>query len=417
MIEIKLAQKIVYETLYNGKDYTKAVDEVFPGEFKQFQSSNISVLLAKQALKKYFLTENIINENNIKLTNNERCFLFVILANIFYSKVLSKNNCISYLKGEIPEEEFLKIEPILTKKESLEDLISFDKDSNFYFATKYNVPIWLVHMWRKQYGNQIAEDFMKSSLTYNLQSYMVNTLKTSTDALLQKYPDFKSPFEDMLLFSGTTRYQVTDSFKNDEYIDVKIGFKQLIDEIYDPYKEMLLYSGYDDDFAKAVMIKSNGKQGINLVVPNLESRPELLRFIRVNGLRNINLFEANDSIGLKAGVSYKQDLVVVFPKSTRFDIASKYPDFLLHFDRDDLDGIIEGEMNALELCSNNVDDGGTLVYVVNTLNTKETTKMIAAFLEKHPEFDLDKDEQLLSSHPFATTMYCAFLTRRSENND
>ena len=417
MIEVRLAEKIVYETLYDGKVYVEAVNEVFPDELKLFQSSNISVLLAKQALKRYFLFENIINENNIKLTHKEKSLLFVVMANIFYSKVISKNACISFLEGELPKEEFIKIEPILNRKESLEDLISFDRDSHFYYATKYNVPIWLVHMWRKQYGDEIAEDFMKSSLSNDLQSYMVNTLKTDTKALLNKYPELKSPFDDMLIYKGTTRYNVTSDFKNYDYIDVKIGFKQLIDEIFDPYKEVLLYSGYDDDFAKAMMIKSNGTQGINLVVPELNKRPELLKFKRLNRLKNINIFEATDSIGLMAGVSYKQNLVVVFPKSTRFDIASKYPDFLLHFDRDELDGIIEGEMNALELCSNNVEDDGTLVYVVNTLNKKETTKMIEQFLEKHPNFVLDRDEQLISSHPFATTMYCAFLTKRSENND
>ena len=417
MIEIRLAANIVYPVLAEGKRYVDALDEVFPNERKTFKSSNISVLLAKLTLKHFFLFENIINEEKIELSQKQKCLLFVVMANIFYGKVISKNTCISFIQSEIPTESFEKIQPILKQKESLDDMISFDKDSNFYFATKYNAPIWLVHMWRKHYGDQFVKDFLEATMNYNLQSYVTNTLKTTTDKLLLKYPELTSPFEDMLIFNGTTRYQLTPEFKNDEYLDVKIGFKNLIDELYNEFEEVLFYSGYDDDFAKTLIIKSNRKQSLNIAVPNLDKRGELMRFIRVNDVHNVNLFEAKDEFGLKAGVSYKQDKVIVFPRCTRFDIASKYPDFLLHVDRDELDSIIEGEKEALELCSNYVNDEGTLVYVVNTLNKKESSLLVHDFVARHPEYVFEKEEQLITSHPFATTMYYAILTKRGEAND
>ena len=195
-----------------------------------------------------------------------------------------------------------------------------------------------------------------------------------------------------------------------------MGFKNLIDYLYNPFNEVLIYSGYDDDFVKTSIIKSDRKQGLNIAVPSLEKRFKLMRFLRTNDIHNVNLFEAKDIFGLKAGVSYKQDLVVVFPECSRFDIASKYPDFLLHFDRDCLDELIQKEKEALELCSSYVNDGGTLVYIVNTLNKKESVNIIKEFLENHSEFTLVKDEQTISNDPLATTMYYAVMTR-SEFND
>lgn len=412
MIEIKLASDIVRKVIVDGKDYVDAVDEVFPEERKIFKSSNISVLLARKTISHYFLFENILHEFSVTLNSNNKSLLYVILANIHYVKVISKNTCVSFLKGEIPYDEYRKIEPVLLRKEPLEELISFEPDSDFYYATKYNSPIWLVHMWRKQFGDDLTKDFLEANINTNLQSYAVNTLKTTTDKLLLKYPEFSSPFDEMLLFNGTTRYQLTPEFKNDEYIDVKIGFKALIDEYFNPHYEVLLYSGYDDDFVKAAIVKTNKTQSLNLAVPNLEKRAKIMRFIRVNDIHNVNLFELRDKYSLQAAVSYKQDLVVVFPHCTRFDIVSKYPDFLLHFDRNDIDGRIAHEKETLELCSEYVADGGELLYIVNTLNKKESTLLIEEFLKNHPEFELDKEEQMVSSHPFATTMYHAHLFKR-----
>lgn len=417
MIEVTLAANIVHKVLFDGRNYVDAVDDVFPNERKTFQSSNISVFLAKLTLKHYYLFENVVNEYKIELKKNEKCLLYVVLANNFYGKFIPRNNINSFLESKFASELFSKISPILKRKESLEDLITFEKDSDFYYATKYNVPIWLIHMWRKHFDDDYVKEFLEASMNYNHQSYVVNSLKSSTNKLLLKYPDFSSPFDDVLIYNGTKRYNLTQEFKNDEYFDTKIGFKVLIDEVFNPFDEVLLYSGYDDDFVKTAIVKTNGKQSLNVACPSFDRRAELLRFIRENKIKNVNLFTASDEFSLKAGVSYKLDTVVVFPESTRFDIVSKYPDFLLHFDRDSLDSIIEGEKFALELCSNHVDDEGTLVYIVNTLNKKESTLVVSEFLEKHPEFVLDREEQLIVSHPFATTMYYAIMNRRGENND
>lgn len=416
MIELRLAANIVKLVIKDGKKYLEAVNEVFPNERTLFQSSNVSVNVARVALKRYFLFENILQEIKLELSIDKKCLLYVVLANMFYAKSITNNACITLIKSEFSEEEFLKIEPILRRKEPLEDLITFEKDSDFYIATKYNCPIWLVHMWRKHFGDQITIDFLNSSIKRSLQTYVINTLKTDGEALKKKYPELSSPFDDVVIYEGTKRFEVTPEYLNGDMIYAKLGFKTLIDTLYNPFHEVLIYSGYDDDFVETAIIKADRKNGLNIAVPNLDSRGKLMRFIRLNDVHNVNLFEVKDEYSLKAGVSYKQDMVVVFPKSSRFDIVSKYPDFLLHFDRDELDGLIEDEKEKLELFAPYVSDGGELVYIVNTLNKKESTNIIVEFLEKHPEFSLIKEEQVIASQPFATTMYYALMIR-SEVDD
>lgn len=417
MVEITYAAKIVSRVINDGKTFIESIDEIFPNERKNFSSNNISVRLAFHSLKHFYLFEHIVNQLNVRPPKNKKCMLYVVLANNFYCRLIPVNYANGFLSTFFNEKEYQKLLPILKRKEPLEDLIVFEKDSDFYFATRYNTPVWVAHMLRKHFGDETTSSFLSACLKFDLQSFAVNTLKTNVSELMNKYPDLENPFSNVLIYHGTKRFSTTPEFKNDDFFKLKIGFQSLIDDLYDEHSEALIYSGYDDDFVKAAIVKSDRKQSLNIVVPNLDKRGELMRFIRVNDVHNVNLFEAKNEISLKAGVSYKQDIVVCFPNNSRFDVLCSYPDFLLHFDKDNLDKLIEGETEALELCSKCVNDDGVLIYMVNTLNKKESSKIVEDFLVRHPEYILDRSEQTITSHPFATTLYYAILRPRRISND
>lgn len=416
MIEIKYAANLLNLVINKGMTFRSAIDEIFPNERKTFLSSNISISLCFYALKHYFLFENIIQSLNLKLTNNQKSVLFVVFANNFYKKSIAINAANSYVKSFLSDEEFKILLPVLKYKDSPDNLITFDRNSDFYYATKYNVPIWIVHMWRRQYGDELVNEFLESFMKIGFQSYSVNTLKTNADALLKKYPDFSSPFNNALIYQGLKRYFNTPEYKNDEYFLLKIGYKCLLEKIVNEPEEILLYSGFNDGIVKELIVGGNRTQSLNVMVPILDKRAEIMRFIRVNNVRNVNLFEANDIYALRAGLSHKVDKVIVYPDSSHFDLTATYPDFLFHFDRDSLDEIIQKEKDVLELCSNSVCDGGELIYAVDTLNKKESTLIIKEFLEKHGEYELLKEEQLLPSHPFSTLFYYAVLYKKVKND-
>ena len=417
MVEITYAAKIVSYVINDGKTFIDAVDEVFPNERKNFSSNNISVRLSFHALKHFYLFEHLVNQLDIRPPKNKKCMLYVVLANNFYCRLIPVNYANGFLSIFFLEKDFQKLQKVLKRKEPLEDLIIFEKDSDYYFATRYNTPVWLAHMWRKHYGDEITASFLDACSKFDLQSFAVNTLKSDVETIRAKYPELENPFSNLLIYHGTKRYSTTPEYKNDELFKVRIAFQSMIDDFYDENAETLIYSGYDDDFVKAAIVKSDKKQSLNVVVPNLDKRGELMRFIRVNDVHNVNLFEANDEFSLKAGVSYKQDMVVCFPNNSRFDILAQYPDFLLHFDKDNLDKLIAEEYRALELCSKCVREDGVLVYIVNTLNKKESSKIVEEFLANHPEFYLDKSDQEICSQPFATTMYYAVLRPQETNDD
>ena len=132
MVEVRFAAKIVHLVIFEGRTYLDAIDEIFPDERKIFQSSNLSVALAKEAIRHFYLYENIINELKIDLNSKQKSLVYVTLSDIFYTKLLNTNNLISFLQGEIPTDEFKKLLPLLKRKEPLEDMISFEKDIAYH---------------------------------------------------------------------------------------------------------------------------------------------------------------------------------------------------------------------------------------------------------------------------------------------
>lgn len=416
MIEIQYAAQITKLVVFEGMTFRSAIDEIFPQERKNFVSSNISLSLAFHAIRHYYLFENILVSSGLDLSKNIKSMIYVVLANNFYKKIIPSNSANGFIKGIVGEEDYRVLLPILKRTQPLEALITFEKNTDSYFATKYNIPHWVIHMWRRQYGDKQTIEFLESMMKIGFQSYSVNTLKTSTDELLKKYPEFSSPFENLVVYEGMKRFFNTKEYLNDEYFLLKVAYKCILEDLVDKNEEVLLFSAFNDGIVKELVANSGGEQSINIAVPKLDKRLEVMRFLRKSGLRNINLFEANDIFSLKAGLSYQVEKVIVYPDSTHFDLASTYPDYLFHVDQDKLDETIKKEAENLELCSNAVMEGGTLVYIVDTLNKKESEQIIADFLSKHPEFSCVSKQQYLPSHPFSTLFYYAVLEKGVAND-
>ena len=94
---------------------------------------------------------------------------------------------------------------------------------------------------------------------------------------------------------------------------------------------------------------------------------------------------------------------------------SEWHRFLKEYSKDDvnkrLDEYLKEEKTALYEGANFVEDGGSLVYCINTVNQKEGRLMIEAFLNDHPEFSLTEEKQKFGFGDGDACFYYAILVK------
>ena len=87
------------------------------------------------------------------------------------------------------------------------------------------------------------------------------------------------------------------------------------------------------------------------------------------------------------------------------------PDYFLRFDIQKLDELIANQTKALNEASAQVEDGGYLLYLVDTISKKETMGLIGEFLKEHSEFTLVEDKQYFPYKKFGGSYYYAVLKK------
>ena len=176
--------------------------------------------------------------------------------------------------------------------------------------------------------------------------------------------------------------------------------------------EVLCITGENDSIAKELFLKATPNVGVHIAVPELNDRPELIKLSRTEQPKNMSFFSAPSYLDMKATVNRKQDLAIVYPESSSFDLIRQYPDYLLHFEHDRIDNCLAKQKEALEGADAFLLENSKLVYMVNTLNKKETRGSVLNFLKEHPNYELVEEKQYLPFDDYDTALYYAILLKK-----
>ena len=204
-------------------------------------------------------------------------------------------------------------------------------------------------------------------------------------------------FENNIVPIKTPISLLLDKFKNNELFDV------------------LCYLGEDKNpFYKLFIDHKNCVY--NLALTDFKNKYQLINFVNKYDVDNVNIFLNNDPSSMDACISNKQDLVIVYPKSTGFEKIRRYPDYLVKFNPNEIDEIISNETKALNGLSQYVRDNGALIYMVNTMNKKESHNVVLKFLETHRDFILKDELQFLPNEENMIAFYYAIFEKVASND-
>ncbi len=253
-----------------------------------------------------------------------------------------------------------------------------------------SLPVWILKLWKKQYGEEMMLKTAKSTLEASSMTARINPLKAKRNLLEQ---DEKVHFIDDLAFvydgnvvhsqwfaSGMAVIQDLSSQKAARFVGVKKD-EVILDACSAPGTKTTLM---------AALMENTGQ----VVACDLyESRLELVKeACRRLGIENVKTQVMDSTCAHEFFEAETFDRMLLDVPCSGLGTLRQKPEIAWTLTPSGLDEIVDIQRKILDSCSSLLKKGGTLVYSTCTLNEKENKKQVRAFVERHPEYVLQEEK-------------------------
>ena len=254
------------------------------------------------------------------------------------------------------------------------------KSDKNYTEVKYNMPSWLVGMYKKDYPDRFEElifekEFPQVHIRLNKNTSETEIYNADRDAI-----------------KTLTGFYV----KNNK----EIGLLNLLGKItYIGYGSSLIAESINADSGmeildacaapggKAVMLAQTGASVTACDIH--EHRVELLHAYADRMKTGMNIYLQDATKFLKKWEG-KFDVVLADVPCSGFGVAKKKRDVVFNRTYNDIIGLTELQYKILSNVKNYVKDGGLLVYSTCTIFKKENSEIIKRFLSENSNFSMEK---------------------------
>lgn len=380
-------------------------------ERKKIKAIVVATLLHRNVLGR------IILDTFPSIKMYEKCLIIIGLANIIFVKAISDDETFEQLTSLIPADKisYHLLEKIIHQNFDINNLVPsyVIPNSSEYLHLKYNIPVWLIDMWGKHYGKILLTRLVASATRKNSPTLRVNKSKITKRELFNKYPEMyeNGISESTVRYLGIRAVSKLDAVRRGELIPISEATNHVVNKLsIKPKDDILVMSDKHSSFVLALKEKFGDINKTLYALSTYEEVVDARKEVEACEFKNVEVIESPLSL-LVTYVSNPHDFVVVLPPSSRFNDISLNPDFFTHFSNDKLDKILKLQSDYLEECSKYVEDGGHLVYLVETGNNKEGTLQIHYFLDSHSEFSLVEERQMLPLDKRGSFCYFALLRK------
>ncbi|MBE6609814.1 MAG: 16S rRNA (cytosine(967)-C(5))-methyltransferase RsmB [Ruminococcaceae bacterium] len=267
-----------------------------------------------------------------------------------------------------------------------------EKDICGYLSITYSFPRFLCKKWISAYGEENAERIMIAQNRRPVTTLRVNTLKTSSKALLSKISDagvkcaLSESSADGIVIEGSgvaslPGFEEGCFFVQDD--SSRLCVEALAPKENDTVIDCCSCPG-GKSFAFAIRMGNRGK------IFSCDIHDNKLSLVRSGAERlGIGIIETvcQDASVFKPEFEALADKVLCDVPCSGFGTISKKPDLRLK-PKEVSDTLPPLQLAILSNCCRYVKSGGTLVYSTCTLNPDENENVVSAFLAEHGEFEL-----------------------------
>ena len=182
----------------------------------------------------------------------------------------------------------------------------------------------------------------------------------------------------------------------------------------DVFRTIGVYSETHNNLLLQLMAILGKKYRSKVIAGSLESYYQAKKDIENYKLTSIDLYEAKHNLIITC-VSEKVHTFFVTPKNSNFVEFRKTPDYFNRVNQDELDEMIANQKEALNNAAKFVEQSGLLIYMVPTMDKKETVQIVDNFLKENKSYSLVEQKQFLPFDKYDSSLFIAIF--RNEAND
>ena len=409
-----LAKDILKKITVENVPFSLALKQAFKND-SSVSKEDRSVVSAVVgcSLRHYIVMERLLKDAYPNIESEGLSALLVAFSNALFIKKIPQDECNalaqSFLKEEdTPFTDF--IAPYLEEKKLVPEDI--EVGSFEFLSYRYNTPISVIKMWNKQFGNIITSRILKANSKPAPAVLRINNTKISDDDFFNQYPDYeKTDVPGVAIYQGEGRFKNSDAYNKQLVNAISPAFKEMLDEgDLDLFRGFAVYSEYPNDLLTEFLSRYESLNNIEYVAGSYSAFTNAKNMVAKANNKGVNIYEAGAS-SIVTCISKPVHTFLVMPDSSRLNLLQVLPDYFLRFDINKLDELLANQGKALEEASSQVEDGGYLLYMVDTISKKECMGVVNEFLKNHSEFTFVKDKLYFPYKKFGGSYYFAVLKK------
>lgn len=363
--------------------------------------------------RNYFLIEHLASYLKLKKDGVAFVYLGLLFANNSFLHYLDDNSTFSlFLEKAITEghsftkEDLNFIKNVITKKRCSQ-FFDVKKGTIEYYSIRFNKPGWLIKLLLKQFQSKPG-----FKLLYEISKMPRQFAKVSYAKKFNPNQNFIKVEGDLYEYLNDTSIRKEDVIHDKTLFITQACVGKILKKIDLNNSNITLFQGYETNLCHEVFKKYIENNNINFISDDFKKVYKNFDVLRKYEEKNAHFYEAKED-GLLPILHLKQDLIIYSPDSSNFELFRRNPEYGVYFKPDKIDGYITAIRNGLNEISSFLDDNGKLLFIVPTLNLKETHYLIDRFIENNP-FNIIEEKFFLPNQEENSLMYYAILGKKHE---
>lgn len=367
------------------------------------------------SLRHFYVFDNLISQVSKDFNDAQKAGLYLFLSNNLFVPVISAEELSSSLeKLQIKESDINKLKELSSDKTKLIPK-KIDNDSIEYLHYRFNVPLWVLKMWMKHFKGYTYK--IVKSINRPANHYAIVNSSLLKKEEVANYPELQATqFDGLYLYNGNVAPKRHSLFKDGKLVTISPAEYYLLSKLdLDVIRKIGFYSETFNELHLQLMAMLSPNYHMDIIAGTAEAYYQAKKDLEKYHLNGVNLYDTGHT-SIITCLSDKVSNFFVAPKNTDFAEFRKSPDYFNRIDSNVLDGYIANQKAALISASDFVEDGGNLIYLVTTMNKKETVQIVDDFLKEKADFTLVEQKQFLPFDKYDSTLFIAIFKKEVAND-